>query len=98
MTLVYISGSPEKSGQGSCGASTLRGGHCHDLQHSGACQTLFPWPQTRHLDPRSIRSKQCTMPQDATNINKLHTNAPVCNTPHSYPKCIYITTTHHTNI
>ena len=32
-TLGYISGSPEKSGQGSCGASTLRGGHCHDPQH-----------------------------------------------------------------
>ncbi len=32
-TLGYISGNPEKSGQGSCGALTLRGGHCHDLQH-----------------------------------------------------------------
>src|SRR5258705_11206020 len=32
-TLGYISGNPEKSSQGSCGASTLRGGHCHDPQH-----------------------------------------------------------------
>ena len=32
-TLGYISGSPEKSGQGSHGALTLRGGHCHDPQH-----------------------------------------------------------------
>ena len=32
-TLGYILGSLEKSSQGSCGASTLRGGHCHDLQH-----------------------------------------------------------------
>src|SRR5258706_5729770 len=32
MTLVYISGSPEKSNQGSHGASTLRRGHCHDPQ------------------------------------------------------------------
>ncbi len=31
LPLCYISGSPEKSGQGSCGASTLRGGHCHNL-------------------------------------------------------------------
>src|SRR5258708_17978722 len=32
-TLGYILGSPEKSSQGSHGASTLRGGHCHDPQH-----------------------------------------------------------------
>src|SRR5258708_35088349 len=32
-TLGYILGNPEKSSQGSCGALTLRGGHCHDLQH-----------------------------------------------------------------
>ncbi len=33
LPLGYISGSPEKSGQGSHGALTLRGGHCHNLQH-----------------------------------------------------------------
>src|SRR5260221_13453651 len=32
-TLGYISGNPEKSGQGSHGASTLRRGHCHNPQH-----------------------------------------------------------------
>src|SRR5258707_9117014 len=36
MTLVYISGSLEKSSQGSHGVLTLRGGHCHNLQCSGA--------------------------------------------------------------
>src|SRR5258707_5680303 len=29
----YILGNPEKSSQGSHGALTLRGGHCHDPQH-----------------------------------------------------------------
>src|SRR5260221_2947947 len=41
-TLVYISGSLEKSSQGSRGALTLRRGHCHDPQRSRACQTYFP--------------------------------------------------------
>src|SRR5258708_17870504 len=64
MTLVYISGSPEKSSQGSRGASTLRRGHCHDLQCSRACRTYFPWPRTRCVDPGSILPEQCTMPDE----------------------------------
>ena len=76
MTLVYISGSPEKSGQGSCGASTLRGGHCHNPQCSRACQTYFPQPQTRHVDPRSILAEQCTTPDEATKVGMQNTCVP----------------------
>src|SRR5258708_4352184 len=75
MTLVYISGSLEKSGQGSRGASTLRRGHCHDLQCSRACWTYFPQPQTRRVDPRSILAEQCTMPDEATKVGMQNTNA-----------------------
>src|SRR5260221_11495602 len=78
MTLVYISGSPEKSGQGSRGASTLRRGHCHDPQHSGACWTYFPWPQTRHIDPGSILVEQCTMPDESTKVGMQNTDTHVC--------------------
>src|SRR5258708_38754196 len=78
MTLVYISGSPEKSSQGSCGASTLRRGHCHDLQHSGACRTYFPRPQTRRVDPGSILAEQHTMPDEATKVGMQATDAHVC--------------------
>src|SRR5258708_31275030 len=78
MTLVYISGSPEKSSQGSHGTSTLRGGHCHDLQCSGACWTYFPQSQTRHVDPGSILAEQCTMPDEATKVGMQNTDAHVC--------------------
>src|SRR5258708_5960401 len=64
MTLVYISGSLEKSSQGSRGALTLRRGHCHDLQCSGACQTYFPWPRPRLITPGTILAEQqCWMRQ-----------------------------------
>src|SRR5260221_10821320 len=77
-TLVYISGSPEKSGQGSRGASTLRRGHCHDPQCSGACRTYFPQPQTRHVDPGSILAEQRTVPDEATKVGMWNTDAHVC--------------------
>src|SRR5258708_9698 len=78
MTLVYISGSPEKSSQGSHGASTLRRGHCHDLQRSGACRTYFPRPQTRRIDPRSILVEQHTMLDEATKVGMWNTDAHIC--------------------
>src|SRR5258708_26060215 len=78
MTLVYISGSPEKSSQGSRGALTLRRGHCHDLQCSGACRTYFPQPWTRCVDPRSILAEQRTMPDEATKVGMQNTDAHVC--------------------
>src|SRR5258708_1591102 len=93
MTLVYISGSPEKSGQGSHGASILRGGHCHDPQHTRACQTYFPWPWTRHVDPRSILAEQCTMPDEATKVGMWNTDAHVCAPSHSVHKCVYLAST-----
>src|SRR5258706_46645 len=77
-TLVYISGSLEKSGQGSHGASTLRRGHCHDPQHSGACRTYFPWPRTRRVDPGSILAEQCTMPDEATKVGMRNTDTHIC--------------------
>src|SRR5258707_12117500 len=77
-TLVYILGSSEKSGQGSCGALTLRGGHCHNLQCSGACWTYFPQPWTRHVDPGSILAEQHTMPDEATKVGMRNTDAHVC--------------------
>src|SRR5258708_22758864 len=77
-TLVYISGSLEKSSQGSHGASTLRRGHCHDPQCSGACWTYFPWPWTRHVDPRSILAEQHTMPDEATKVGMRNTDAHIC--------------------
>src|SRR5258708_3698450 len=78
MTLVYISGSPEKSGQGSCGASTLRRGHCHNPQCSGACRTYFPRPRTRCIDPGSILVEQHTMPDEATKVGMRNTDAHIC--------------------
>src|SRR5258708_38673606 len=90
MTLVYISGSPEKSSQGSHGALTLRGGHCHDLQHSRACQTYFPQPWTRHVDPRSILAEQHTMPDEATKVGMQNTDAHICVPSLLVHKCVYI--------
>src|SRR5258708_10424000 len=90
MTLVYISGSPEKSGQGSRGASTLRRGHCHDPQRSGACQTYFPQPQTRHVDPGSILVVQCTMPDEATKVGMQNTDTHVCAPSLFSSQCVYI--------
>src|SRR6266436_3209974 len=78
MTLVYILGSLEKSSQGSHGASTLRGGHCHDPQHSGACWTYFPWPRTRCIDPGSILVEQCTMLDEATKVGMQNTDTHIC--------------------
>src|SRR5258708_29412713 len=94
-TLVYISGSLEKSSQGSRGALTLRRGHCHDPQRSRACQTYFPRPQTRCIDPRSILAEQCTMLDEATKVGMWNTDAHVCapslfSSQHVY---IYLTST-----
>src|SRR5258708_5348436 len=59
---------------------TLRplGWNCHDPQCSGACQTYFPWPQTRHVDPGSILAEQCTMPDEATKVGMWNTDAHIC--------------------
>src|SRR5258708_40237286 len=51
---------------------------CHDPQHSGACQTYFPWPRTRRIDPGSILAEQCTMPDEATKVGMRNTDAHVC--------------------
>src|SRR5258708_3189138 len=60
-------------------AETSRGGSsCHDLQCSGACQTYFPWPQTRCVDPGSILAEQCTMPDEATKVGMWNTDAHIC--------------------
>ena len=53
-------------------------GGCHDPQHSGACWTYFPQPQTRHIDPRSILVEQCTMLDEATKVGMRNTDAHVC--------------------
>src|SRR5258708_6974003 len=90
MTLVYISGSQEKSGRGSCGASTLRGGHCHDPQHSGACWTYFPWPWTRCVDPGSILAEQHTTLDEATKVGMWNTDAHVCAPSLLVHKHVYI--------
>src|SRR5260221_555714 len=95
MTLVYISGSPEKSSQGSRGASTLRRGHCHDPQRSGACRTYFPRPPTRRVDPGSILAEQRTMLHQATKVGMRNTDTHVCapslfSSQHVY---IYLTST-----
>src|SRR5258708_6299563 len=89
-TLVYISGSPEKSSQGSSGASTLRRGHCHDPQCSVACWTYFPRPQPRRIDPGSILAEQCTMPDEATKVRMRNTDAHVCVPSLFSSQCIYI--------
>src|SRR6266436_6086838 len=90
MTFVYISGSLEKSSQGSCGASTLRRGHCHDPQCTGACQTYFPQPRTRHVDPGSILVEQHTMPDEATKVGMRNTDAHVCVPSLLVHKLVYI--------
>src|SRR5258708_2205026 len=90
MTLVYISGSLEKSSQGSRGALTLRRGHCHDLQCSGACQTYFPWPRTRWIDPGSILAEQHTMLDEATKVGMQNTDAHVCAPSLFSSQCVYI--------
>src|SRR5258708_14577684 len=90
MTLVYISGSLEKSSQGSRGALTLRRGHCHDLQCSGACQTYFPWPRPRLITPGTILAEQHTMPDEATKVGMWNTDAHVCAPSLFSSQCVYI--------
>src|SRR6266436_3019469 len=51
---------------------------CHDPQRSGACQTYFPWPQTRCIDPGSILAEQHTMPDEATKVGMQNTDAHIC--------------------
>src|SRR5260370_3450095 len=63
---------------------------CHDLQHSGACRTYFPWPQTRRVDPGSILAEQCTMPDEATKVGMQNTDAHVCVPLHLVHKLVYI--------
>ena len=53
LPLCHVSGSLEKSGQGSCGALTLRGGTV-TICDMYLCWTYFPQSQTRSIDPRSI--------------------------------------------
>src|SRR5258707_14665982 len=53
-------------------------GGCHDPQRSGACQTYFPRPQTRRVDPGSILVEQCTMPDEATKVGMQNTDTHVC--------------------
>ncbi len=89
MTFVYISGSLEKSGQGSCGALTLRG-YCHDPQCTGACWTYFPQPWTRCIDPGSILVEQHTMLDEATKVGMQNTDAHICVPSHLVHKLVYI--------
>src|SRR5258705_12203626 len=51
---------------------------CHDPQCSRACQTYFPWPRTRRIDPGSILAEQHTMPDEATKVGMRNTDAHVC--------------------
>src|SRR5258707_15046187 len=51
---------------------------CHNPQCSRACRTYFPWPQTRHVDPRSILVEQRTMPDEATKVGMRNTDAHIC--------------------
>src|SRR5258708_1648769 len=63
---------------------------CHDPQCTRACQTYFPWPWTRCIDPRSILAEQCTMPDEATKVGMQNTDAHVCVPLHLVHKLVYI--------
>src|SRR5258708_3279016 len=63
---------------------------CHDPQHSGACWTYFPWPQTRHVDPGSILAEQCTTLDEATKVGMQNTDSHVCVPSLLVHKCVYI--------
>src|SRR5258707_9074116 len=63
---------------------------CHDPQHSGACQTYFPWPRTRCVDPGSILAEQRTMPDEATKVGMWNTDAHVCAPSPFSSQCVYI--------
>jgi|SRR5258708_21980974 len=63
---------------------------CHNPQHTRACWTYFPWPQTRHIDPRSILVEQCTMPDEATKVGMQNTDAHICVPSHLVHKLVYI--------
>ncbi len=65
-------------------------GACHDLQRSGACQTYFPWPRTRCVDPGSILAEQCTMLDEATKVGMQNTDAHVCAPSLFSSQCVYI--------
>src|SRR5258705_12780194 len=76
-----------------CSASQLWLPHlalCHDLQCSGACWTYFPWPRTRRVDPGSILAEQCTMPDEATKVGMLNTDAHACAPSPFSSQCVYI--------
>src|SRR5258708_430267 len=64
-------------------------GGCHDPQHSGACWTYFPQPQTRHIDPRSILVEQCTMLDEATKVGMRSRHSHLCTITFS-SQCVYI--------
>ncbi len=65
-------------------------GFCHDPQCSGACQTYFPRPQTRRVDPRSILAEQRTMPDEATKVGMWNTDAHICAPSLFSSQCVYI--------
>src|SRR5258708_14849462 len=65
-------------------------GMCHNPQCSGACQTYFPWPQTRHVDPGSILAEQHTTLDEATKVGMQNTDAHVCAPSLLVNKCVYI--------
>src|SRR5258708_30986214 len=63
---------------------------CHDPQCSGACQTYFPRPRTRHVDPRSILAEQRTMLDEPTKVGMRNTDAHACVPSLFSSQCIYI--------
>src|SRR6266436_7137116 len=63
---------------------------CHDLQHTGACQTYFPQPQTRCVDPGSILAEQPTMPDEATKVGMWNTDTHICAPSLFSSQCVYI--------
>src|SRR5258708_36676243 len=68
----------------------LASGMCHDPQCSGACWTYFPWPQTRHVDPRSILAEQCTTPDRPTKVGMQNTDAHIGVPSLLVHKCAYM--------
>src|SRR5258708_5592731 len=54
LPVLYIRKSGEIHPRVSWGLDPKRGALSQSATHTGACQTYFPWPWTRSVDPRSI--------------------------------------------
>src|SRR5258708_13963983 len=63
---------------------------CHDPQCSGACQTYFPQPWTRCVDPGSILPEQHTILDEATKVGMQNTDAHTCAPSLFTSQCVYI--------